>query len=182
MANKKLTYRFINHFKTITSHRLLVTKLCFELGLYRQGLVHDLSKYTLSEFIPGVHYYDGSHSPIHDEKLEKGYSLAWLHHKGRNKHHLEYWTDRKSDDWYYIKIPLNYVLEMICDRLAACMTYEKENYKDESALNYFIRVNDGKYMHKDTANLVLKILTTIKDIGYEETFKLIKQGKIIENY
>ena len=71
---------------------------------------------------------------------------------------------------------------MICDRLAACMTYEKENYKDESALNYFIRVNDGKYMHKDTANLVLKILTTIKDIGYEETFKLIKQGKIIENY
>ena len=35
------------HFITITTHKLLVTKLCFRLGLYKQGLLHDISKYTL---------------------------------------------------------------------------------------------------------------------------------------
>ena len=32
------------HFRTITHHRHLVCAYCFRLGLYRQGLIHDLSK------------------------------------------------------------------------------------------------------------------------------------------
>lgn len=81
------------HFDTITHHKLLVMKYCFACGLYRQGLAHDLSKYSPTEFIPGCIYYQGDHSPNEAERQAKGYTAAWLHHKGRNKHHLEYWID-----------------------------------------------------------------------------------------
>ena len=52
------------HFETITRHKLLVMKYCFECGLYEQGLAHDLSKYSPTEFIPGCIYYQGDHSPM----------------------------------------------------------------------------------------------------------------------
>lgn len=81
------------HFETITRHKLLVMKYCFACGLYEQGLAHDLSKYSPTEFIPGCIYYQGDHSPNEAEREAKGYTSAWLHHKGRNKHHLEYWID-----------------------------------------------------------------------------------------
>ena len=81
------------HFETITRHKLLVMKYCFACGLYEQGLAHDLSKYSPTEFIPGCIYYQGDHSPNEAERADRGYSSAWLHHKGRNRHHFEYWTD-----------------------------------------------------------------------------------------
>ena len=46
-----------SHFKTITEHKLLVMKYCFKVGLYKQGLLHDLSKYSPEEFWTGVYYY-----------------------------------------------------------------------------------------------------------------------------
>ena len=81
------------HFSTITHHKMLVMKTCFKVGLYKQGLLHDLSKYTPIEFIPGVIYYQGDRSPINREKELKTCSRGWLHHKGRNLHHFEYWID-----------------------------------------------------------------------------------------
>lgn len=81
------------HFETITRHKMLVMRYCFECGLYAQGLAHDLSKYSPTEFIPGCIYYQGDHSPNEAERQARGYTSAWLHHKGRNKHHLEYWID-----------------------------------------------------------------------------------------
>ena len=83
----------VNHFKTITNHKLLVMKYCFKVGLYKQGLLHDLSKYSFVEFSAGIKYYRGYVSPNGVQKTVEGYSAAWLHHKGRNKHHFEYWID-----------------------------------------------------------------------------------------
>ena len=114
---------FWGHFKTITTHKLRVMKYCFRAGLYKQGLLHDLSKYTPVEFLPGVKYYQGNRSPNEMERLEKGYSSAWLHHKGRNRHHLEYWIDYAPELGYKMggmEMPVNYVVEMFCDRIAAC--------------------------------------------------------------
>ena len=82
-----------NHFRTITYHKYLVAKGCFRVGLFWQGLRHDLSKYSPTEFLAGIKYYQGTRSPNNAEREEKGYSAAWLHHKGRNRHHYEYWTD-----------------------------------------------------------------------------------------
>ena len=81
------------HFCTITKHKKLVLKECFRVGLYKQGLLHDMSKYSWTEFRVGCRYYQGTRSPNNAEREEKGYSSAWLHHKGRNKHHYEYWID-----------------------------------------------------------------------------------------
>ena len=109
------------HFETITRHKLLVMKYCFACGLYEQGLAHDLSKYSPTEFIPGCIYYQGDHSPNEAEREARGYTSAWLHHKGRNKHHLEYWIDYSTTKTGLtgMKIPLRYVCEMVCDRVAA---------------------------------------------------------------
>ena len=106
------------HFCTINHHKHLVMKGCFAVGLYKQGLLHDLSKYTPTEFLVGCKYYQGTMSPNNAERKDKGYSSAWLHHKGRNKHHMEYWIDYGVPDeggdkgLCGMKMPLRYVVEM----------------------------------------------------------------------
>ena len=81
----------IEHFRTITRHRHMVLRHCIKAGIPLQGLLHDLSKFTPTEFIPGMLYWQGTRSPNEKERELFGYSEAWMHHKGRNKHHFEYW-------------------------------------------------------------------------------------------
>ena len=128
---------FRAHLHTVNRHRRLVRHYCFKLGLVWQGLTHDLSKYSPTEFWRGVKYYQGWRSPNDQERLENGVSLAWLHHKGRNRHHFEYWIDycRREDGTIYIggcKMPKKYVAEMFCDRIAACRVYQGDAYTDAS--------------------------------------------------
>ena len=93
---------WIKHFNTINHHKRLVMELCFKLGMYKQGILHDLSKYHPVEFLVGARYYQGTRSPNAAEREQKGYSTAWLRHKGRNKHHLEYWIDYSLDEGHYM--------------------------------------------------------------------------------
>ena len=111
------------HFKTITRHKFLVMGGCFRVGLIRQGLAHDLSKYSPAEFWTGARYYQGNRSPNSAERAEKGYSEAWMHHKGRNRHHYEYWTDMSRETGRYesVPVPRKYLVEMVMDRRAACL-------------------------------------------------------------
>ena len=108
-----------SHLKTINHHKWLVMKSCFRLGLIKQGLLHDLSKYSPTEFLVGAKYYQGTRSPNNAEREDKGYTSAWLHHKGRNKHHLEYWIDYDLENGGItgMKMPVKYVVEMFCDRI-----------------------------------------------------------------
>ena len=126
----------LRHFGTITKHKLLVMKACFQVGLYRQGLLHDLSKYGWTEFRVGCRYYQGTRSPNNAEREEKGYSSAWLHHKGRNKHHYEYWIDYGTHGAVLegMKMPVNYVVEMFLDRIAASKVYRGAAYTDRCLL------------------------------------------------
>ena len=70
--------KLIGHFRTITKHRHAVIRNCRRAGILWQGLRHDLSKYSPTEFIPGVKYYVGTRSPNELERADKGYSAAWL--------------------------------------------------------------------------------------------------------
>ena len=96
---------------------------CFKIGLYKQGILHDLSKYSPSEFWVGVKYYQGTQSPNNAEREALGYSSAWLHHKGRNRHHYEYWLDYtatgKRGEIVPVPMPDRYIAEMLSDRNAA---------------------------------------------------------------
>ena len=115
-------------------------KACFQVGLYRQGLLHDLSKYGWTEFRVGCREYQGTRSPKNAEPEEKGYSSAWLHHKGRNKHHYEYWIDYGTHGAVLegMKMPVNYVVEMFLDRIAASKVYRGAAYTDRDPLDYFL--------------------------------------------
>ena len=167
------------HFITITCHKWVVMKGCFRVGLYKQGLLHDMSKYSWAEFRTGVQYYQGNRSPNAAEKEEKGYSSAWLHHKGRNKHHFEYWMDvaMKKDNWKVIgvKMPLNYLVEMVMDRIAACKIYQGKNYTDDMPYAYFERSKEYITMHPETKEMLDKILMMLKDKGEKKTFAYIRE-------
>ena len=141
MRSSSFPARFWGHLKTITLHKLRVTRLCFKMGLIKQGLLHDLSKYSPVEFRAGVRYFQGYRSPIDAEKEAKGYSEGWLHHKGHNKHHWEYWIDRNKQcqGLFCVEMPKRYVAEMVCDRIAACQTYQKEKYTNASPIEYFLQ-------------------------------------------
>lgn len=165
------------HFETITRHKLLVMKYCFECGLYEQGLAHDLSKYSPTEFIPGCIYYQGDHSPNEAERAAKGYTSAWLHHKGRNKHHLEYWIDYSMTPGAGLEgmeMPVKYVVEMFCDRVAACKNYHPDSYTDDAALAYYERGKNKYPMHPNTRELLERLLHMLADEGEEVTFDYIR--------
>ena len=164
------------HFCTITRHRLLVMEGCFRVGLYRQGLTHDLSKYSPTEFLVGAKYYQGDRSPNGAEREAKGYSEAWMHHKGRNRHHYEYWTDmsRQTRQYESVPMPRKYLVEMVMDRRAACMVYQGEQYTDGSALAYFDASREKSLMHEQTRQELGYILTMLRDKGEKETFHYLK--------
>lgn len=169
--------KLTGHFTTITRHKIEVMKNCFRAGLYYQGLVHDLSKYSPSEFLRGVKYYQGDRSPNDAERKETGVSRAWLHHKGRNKHHFEYWIDYDLSIGGKIaglEMPVIYVVEMVCDRIAASKIYMKDAYTDSAPLTYFEHSKGKYFMHPKTEKLLTKLLTMLAEEGEEELFDYMK--------
>ncbi len=164
------------HFKTITYHKWLVCKGCFRVGLYWQGLTHDLSKYSPTEFWVGARYYQGTRSPNGAEREEKGYSEAWMHHKGRNRHHFEYWTDMNRATRCYESVPMprKYLVEMVMDRRAACMVYQGTAYTDQSPLAYFEKSSDQNLMHPELKRQLGHILGMLAEKGEKETFRYLK--------
>ena len=168
------------HLHTVNRHRRLVRKYCFRLGLYWQGLTHDLSKYSFTEFWRGAKYFQGYRSPNDEERLEKGVSMSWLHHKGRNRHHFEYWIDycRDENGNTYMggcKMPVKYVAEMFCDRIAACRVYQGENYTDGSPYAFYQRSKDHILIHPETSELIERWLLLLKTEGEEQAFRQIRQ-------
>ena len=167
------------HFKTITRHRHLVMWHCFQVGLYWRGLTHDLSKYSWVEFRSGVRYYqNGKRSPNAAEREICGYSQAWMHHKGRNKHHFEYWTDLRLDLGTYgpIPMPTKYLVEMVMDRIAACKVYRGKNYTPRAPLEYLERPGgESALIHPETLEKLRFLLTMLGEKGEKETFRFIRE-------
>ena len=170
--------KWLSHLRTINHHKLLVMKHCFRVGLYRQGLLHDLSKYSPVEFSAGAKYYQGARSPNEIERKERGYSAAWLHHKGRNKHHLEYWIDYDPGPGHRMtgmEMPVNYVAEMFCDRVAASKTYRGKAYRDGDPLDYYLASRDHYLIHPNTRALLERLLGMLAEEGEDRTFAYIRR-------
>lgn len=169
----------LNHFKTITRHRHQVIRNCFKAGIPWQGLRHDLSKYSWTEFSQGARYWQGTRSPNDREREIKGYSDSWMHHKGRNRHHFEYWTDYSPVDRKIkpVEMPTRYVVEMFCDRVAASKIYQGKAYTDHSAYDYFMRGKSrrGDMIHPATSDLLEGFLKMLNDEGEEKTFAYLRQ-------
>ena len=168
--------KLLKHLATITRHKLLVMKLCFKCGLYRQGLLHDISKYSIIELKAGAKYYQGNRSPNGIQRELLGYSSAWLHHKGRNKHHWEYWVDFNRDGVIPAKMPINYIVEMFCDRIAATMVYKGKDYNNQAPLDYYNKTRSYYVIEASTDEAIKDMLTYLADNDLGKTIKYIRHN------
>lgn len=185
----------LGHLKTVTKHRRYVRKACFKMGLYYQGITHDLSKFSYTELKTGFKYYVGTSSPIDQEKKDKGYSYGWQHHHNKNPHHWEYWLDflvttketningnivkTKESNIYAVKMPFKYVLELVADFIGAGQAYNGKAWNNSMPLEYYIETIDRRIIHEDSKALMYFLFTLIArpNINYKKTLKQIKQNK-----
>lgn len=175
--------KVVNHFLKICKHKYYVGKYCFKFGLYRQGIMHDLSKFSPTEFITSVKYYQGNRSPIEAEKEEKGYSMAWAHHHNKNKHHWQYWLDHDNNQSPTpMKIPYNYVIEAVCDWIGANRAYLGDKSNPEEVYKHYktrIRVSNEaseSIWHFQTRQLWDTIIIDLKERGINYVVSLHKNG------
>ena len=170
---------FYGHLCTILHHKNLVRHYCFKAGLYKQGIMHDWSKYNPIEFFAGVKYYQGGkRSPNFAEKEDKKYSSAWLHHKGRNKHHFEYWIDYGINCDTIIKgvpMPRRYVAEMIMDRISASRVYLGDAYTDQAPYQYLKKgIGHLWFVHPETLSQLEFLLRMLSERGEDDTLYYIR--------
>ena len=181
MEFKQFMYNLKGHFTTITRHRHEVMKNCFRAGIFWQGLMHDMSKYSPSEFWVGVMHYQGTRSPNEGEREDYGYSIAWMHHKGRNKHHFEYWTDYNPETRMMtpVRMPKRYIIEMFCDRIAAGKIYKGDAYNDNCPLEYFNNGKARRNIEPETSRELEHLLTILAEKGEDKTFAYIRRARFL---
>ncbi len=158
--------KFFKHLSLVTKHRLEVFKLCCKCGLFWRGLVHDLSKFSFTEFREGVKYYTGRRSPISECRDINGYSLAWIHHKNRNKHHIEYWYDRENE--VQMNMPYKYAVECVCDKIAATKCYKGKDYTPEMVLNHWLKWGNLAQTNDRMKEFFTRVFTDLVDLGEKE--------------
>ena len=151
------------HFLLVVRHRHKVLVHCAKCGLLWRGLVHDLSKFSPEEFFESARYYRGNRSPIGVCRRERGYSRAWLHHKGRNKHHIEYWTD--FDCSVQPMMPYQFAVECVCDKLAATKTYAGKAYEPSMALAHWLRYGNRVPGNPRTMQFVQTVFRDLAQYG-----------------
>ena len=171
------------HIGTVTEHKWRVLRNCIKCGLFWQGLVHDLSKFSPEEFFESVRFYQGNRSPIGVCRRETGMSRAWLHHKGRNRHHIEYWTD--PDCAVQPLMPYKYAVECVCDKLAATRTYARGSYSPDMPLAHWNRYGNKVAGNPLTMRFIEEVFLDVRDHGegYVLNKKYMKEKyrKICEN-
>lgn len=172
---------FFLHLRVVNKHRFIVLKLCIKAGIPFRGLLHDLSKYSIVEFSEGVKYFDGSVSPIKICKKDLGYSKAWLHHKGRNKHHFEYWIDISAPNKTPF-IPYKYTVEMICDTIAASIVYNGKRWVPEDCLKYFENRKDLEWINDSTKKILKEVYESLINNGLDKTINKNNLKRIYNKY
>lgn len=175
--------KYFKYFITICKHKWFVFKECFACGIVWQGIIHDMSKFGKTEFFSSAKYFCEDKSPHYGDAAENGYSLAWLHHKGHNKHHWEFWTDFNEEDGSIKvnKIPYKYVVEMVCDWVGAGKVYSKDKWTNSSPIEYYYKVRKGRHFNKKTETLIVHFLRVIENEGLEEFHKQAK-SELLKSY
>ncbi|MBP5159600.1 MAG: catalase [Lachnospiraceae bacterium] len=166
------------HITTVLKHKHKVFINCLKAGIPIRGLLHDLSKFSPEELIPSIRYFQGNRSPNEAEREAEGASRAWMHHKGRNKHHFEYWTDYDYKTKKMSPMPMPYlcIVEMFCDRVAASQTYMKDAFTTDAPYNYFALAKGRRVIEKETSDTLERMLIMYRDKGEKETFRNIRHS------
>jgi hypothetical protein len=170
--------KLLKHLKTVRTHRKWVRKYCFKMGLYWQGLTHDLSKYSLTE-LSMCKYYTGKGSPHQVAREVLGYSPSWIHHYHTNKHHHMFWIDEmETGEIIPMKMPYRYVIESLADMLGASKAYNKTNWKPQMLIDYWEqKCLDKRIMHKDSVQLLDTLIRQLVSQGENNFFIWYKENK-----
>lgn len=167
------------HFKLVCTHKYYVYQNCVKAGLVWRGIKHDMSKFSPTEFFESVKYFDGSRSPIDVCKEANGYSKAWMHHKGRNTHHYEYWQDNFDNGGQSLEMPYEDALELICDYLGAGKAYMKDNFTYDSEYDWWLnKASKPLAMHPHTKNFIDTMLSVIKQEKSNDVLKYSRSYNI----
>lgn len=169
------------HFCTVSKHKWIVFKLCCRAGVPWRGLVHDLSKFSPTEFIESAKYYQGTRSPIHAAREDLGYSKAWLHHRGRNKHHLEYWSDLDAPNKYPV-MPYKYTVEMMCDMISASIVYAGKDWSIDKQMKYWENKRKTAPLNDKIDKFVTEVYVQIKENGINKTITRKNMKKLYNQY
>lgn len=175
----------LSHWKKIRTHRKWVKYYCFECRLYKQGLLHDLSKYSPAEFLESVKYYSGTASPITACKKDKVYSMAWFHHRGHNKHHYEYWYDNFDTGGTPVLMPYKYFAEQVCDYLGAARAYSENSFSMESEYAWWQEKKQKCAMHPKNMQMLDIIFWDFMQAekeGYTSIENLMREGYLKKIY
>ena len=154
------------HLWLVMRHKHAVFVHCFKCGIPLRGILHDLSKFSPVEFSESAKYFHGGRSPLAVCREERGLSLAWLHHKGRNRHHLEYWVD--EDCKIPPLVPYKFAVECVCDKLAATKIYRGKSYTPEMALAHFRRYGNKVHTNERSLAFIDKVFSDLCELGEKE--------------
>ena len=169
--------KFFKHLKKVCIHKYWVFRYCLKAGIPIQGLLHDLSKFSLTEFFESVKYYQGKSSPIDACKKAKGYSAAWMHHKGRNKHHYEYWQDNFDNGGIALEMPLKYKKEMICDYMGAGRSYYGKEFTLKKEYEWWqSKKMKPISMHKNDLVFLDNFFETCMSLGEKAAFEALRKA------
>ena len=183
-----LATKIIKHIALVSKHKWLVFKYAVKAGIPWRGFVHDLSKFSPTEFFESVKYYNGKRSPLHECRADIGYSKAWLHHKGRNKHHFEYWEDISKNGRTGVFLPYKYMVEAICDKIAAGIAYNGKDWNQKEPYEYWTNIESKAPVekHPGTIEFVNTVLKKVADDGLDAAInkKYLKETykKIADKY
>ena len=102
-----------------------------------------------------------------------------MHHKGRNRHHFEYWTDYspKTGTLDPVRMPDDFIFEMFCDRVAASKIYNKDKYNNSMPLEYFLRAKQKRQIEAQTAAKLEFLLRLLADKGEKAAFRYIRKRR-----
>ena len=125
-----------------------------------------------------VNTIQGDRSPNNAEREDTGISKSWLHHKGRNKHHFEYWVDYAPGDEHIINgvpMPRKYIAEMVMDRISASRNYLGDKYDQHQPLDYYLKGKEKLwFIHPKTKRDLEGLLRILNDHGEEVLISYIK--------
>ena len=192
MTRPKLTLKnMILHARKICIHCKWVRYYCRLAGIPLRGWLHDLSKYSPAEFFESSRYYVGTSSPINEAKRIQGISYAWLHHRGRNRHHHLYWYDNIEEGGYCHLIPKKDFTELVCDFLGAARAYNENEFSYHKELIWWYKKRDTLKMNEKNKIMLDDIFSTleynarranINEMTPEENIKNNLIGKIWDKY
>lgn len=161
--------QYYSYLKYVLRHKSFVNKECMSLGYRWRGLIHDMSKFLPSEYIPYAnHFYnkDGSKREVRDKSGfydpnntgDKKFDKAWLFHQKRNKHHWQYWVLPKDDGSIKVlEMPQKYLMEMICDWVGAGKAQGYLSPKEDpyyETRKWYNKNKDKMQLHENTRRIV----------------------------